>query len=215
MLIVSGLVITKISEDDSPKLSTCANFVGTNLKGPTNIITGFHQTTPQAAQQILANGFKPGSGGIAGGGIYFALNQHDTFQKAHQHGTILKAKVNVGRAKIMTSFDWGLNGQKLENEGFDSVFLPTGDGSNLSANEYVIYDPRRVLSVEEVKPQSQVQQLVVQRLNAVQKLIKHHKLSNPNRVRRHSASGRRSRRNVSTKPRRKWGPKRNRKSNAS
>ncbi|KAA6369302.1 MAG: hypothetical protein EZS28_035172 [Streblomastix strix] len=110
-------------------------------KAPVNIIVGFHQTNSNAAQLILKNGFKPGNGGIAGGGIYFALNKDDTNQKAHHHGTILRADVDVGRAKIMTRFDHSLTGARLADEGYDSVFLPTGDGSNLSANEYVIYDP--------------------------------------------------------------------------
>ncbi|KAA6365841.1 MAG: hypothetical protein EZS28_038632 [Streblomastix strix] len=117
---------------------------------PVNIITGFHQTDPGSASQILSHGFKLGNAGIAGGGIYFALNKNDTNQKAHSHGTVLKCLVDVGRAKIMSKFEPALNGQKLAAEGYDSVFLPTGDGVNLSANEYVVYDPQRVKKIEKV-----------------------------------------------------------------
>ena len=41
------------NESTGPKL--------TNEK-PRNIITGYHQTSPEAAEQILTNGFKLGSG---------------------------------------------------------------------------------------------------------------------------------------------------------
>ncbi|GIQ85863.1 hypothetical protein KIPB_007604 [Kipferlia bialata] len=118
---------------------------------PVNIITGFHQTSVSAAAAILkAQRFQPGSGGIAGGGIYFALNAKDTNQKAQRHGVVLRARVDVGRSKIMTHFDPSLTGSRLADEGFDSVFLPTGDGVNLSANEYVVFDTRRITDIKRV-----------------------------------------------------------------
>ena len=112
-----------------------------------NVIVGYHQTNPESAQQILQKGFQCGSCGIAGGGIYFAMNPNDTNFKARSKGVILKAHVDVGACKILNCFNPGLNGEKLKQEGFDSVFLPTGDGINLNSNEYVVYDPSKVKNI--------------------------------------------------------------------
>ena len=112
-----------------------------------NIITGYHQTSPSSAELILRHGFQPGSGGIAGGGIYFALNPEDTMKKAHHHGAMLCARVDTGRVKIMTYFDRNLTLEQLNKEGFDCVFLPSGDGV-VSKNEYVVYESHRIKLIE-------------------------------------------------------------------
>ena len=77
------------------------------------------------------------------------MNAEDTNQKAHKHGAILQANVDVGRAKIMTHVDHGMTLAKLNAEGFDSVFLPAGDGV-VSKNEYVVYEPYRVTNIRRV-----------------------------------------------------------------
>ncbi|KAA6403333.1 MAG: putative Serine/Threonine kinase catalytic domain protein, partial [Streblomastix strix] len=82
------------------------------------------QTSAQAAQAILATGFRVGAGGIAGGGIYFALNRADTERKAHQKGVILECQVDVGSCKIMKQMEPQLTGDELKRQGFDSVFFP-------------------------------------------------------------------------------------------
>ena len=77
------------------------------------------------------------------------MNPDDTFFKAQKKGVIIKAIVDIGAPKIMTKYDNKLTLKDLKEQGFDSVFLPSGDGLNISANEYVIYEPQRVKKVEE------------------------------------------------------------------
>ncbi|KAA6358316.1 MAG: hypothetical protein EZS28_046157, partial [Streblomastix strix] len=118
-------------------------------KNPVNIITGYHQTSAQAAQQIKANGFRVGAGGIAGGGVYFALNKKDTNRKAHQKGVILECQIDIGSCKIMQQKEPQLTGEELKRQGFDSVYFPARYMNiPLSRPEYVIYDPARVKHIQ-------------------------------------------------------------------
>ena len=90
---------------------------------------------------------KPGSSGLAGGGIYFATSPEHTGHKAHKTGVILEATVALG--KILTldaNGDPSMTLQKLKAKGFDSVCIAR---SVSSGQEYVVYDPVQVLSIEE------------------------------------------------------------------
>ena len=90
---------------------------------------------------------KPGSSGLAGGGIYFATSPEHTGHKATKTGVILEATVALG--KILTldaNGDPNMTLQKLEAMGFDSVCIAR---SVSSGQEYVVYDPDQVLSIEE------------------------------------------------------------------
>ncbi|KAA6358142.1 MAG: hypothetical protein EZS28_046330, partial [Streblomastix strix] len=49
----------------------------------------------------MQTGFRPGTGGTVGGGIYFALTKEDTERKGNQKGFNLKYDVDVGSCKIM------------------------------------------------------------------------------------------------------------------
>ncbi|KAA6402919.1 MAG: hypothetical protein EZS28_001560 [Streblomastix strix] len=114
-----------------------------------NIVDGYHQTSREAARQIIQTGFRPGTGGIAGGGIYFALNVEDTNRKAHQKGVILKCQVDIGRTKIMKQMEPQLTGEQLKKQGYDSVYFPANYmNTNLNLPEYVIYDSNRVKKIE-------------------------------------------------------------------
>ena len=81
-------------------------------------------------------------------GIYFATDPNATHYKAHHKGVILKAQVDLGKVKHMTGLDPTMTLGKLGQEGFDSVYLPQGDGTNLRSEEYVIYEPSRVVHIE-------------------------------------------------------------------
>jgi len=110
------------------------------------VLTLYHQTSAYAGRLILQNGFRPGSSGWCGGGIYFALTPEDTYTKAigpqsHQ-GFMIEAKVNVGRVKYLSSkCDRSLNGRRVSMQRFDSVSFDPGDG-----REYVVYSKDRILS---------------------------------------------------------------------
>ena len=78
-----------------------------------DVATGlFHQTNEETAKIILrTQTMKPGSSGLAGGGIYFATTKELTGHKAHAHGVILKAYVALG--KILTLEADGDSGMTL------------------------------------------------------------------------------------------------------
>mmetsp|Transcript_90392 Transcript_90392/g.162982 ORF Transcript_90392/g.162982 Transcript_90392/m.162982 type:complete len:281 (-) Transcript_90392:109-951(-) len=114
------------------------------------VLTLYHQTGGQAGPLILANGFRPGSSGWCGGGIYFAASPKATETKAigpqSHKGFMIQAKVNVGRVKYMPKHcDRSLNGAKLASWGFDSVRFNPGDG-----NEFIVYDSSRIISTVQI-----------------------------------------------------------------
>ena len=106
----------------------------------------FHQTDETIANIILrTQQMKPGTKGLAGGGIYFATNEELTAHKAHAHGVILKAYVSLG--KILTleaDGDPSMTLRKLNGMGYDSVCIARKVSSG---QEYVVYEPSRVLKV--------------------------------------------------------------------
>jgi hypothetical protein len=107
----------------------------------------YHQTDPKAAEMILSTQrMKPGTKGLAGGGIYFATTKELTAHKAHGHGVILQAYVSLG--KILTleaDGDRLMTPEKLKGMNFDSVCIARKVSSG---HEYVVYDPERVLLIE-------------------------------------------------------------------
>merc|ERR1711865_1048996 len=107
---------------------------------------GYHQTDAATAKIILATQeMKPGAGGLAGPGIYFATSKQLTSHKAHKHGVILEATVNLGRILTLgESGDSSMTMQKLKRQNTDSVCIarPVSSGQ-----EYVVYDSKRVLSI--------------------------------------------------------------------
>ena len=48
---------------------------------------------------ISSKKLKPGSGGIAGGGIYLPTNPNDTMHKAHNFGFLFKVKAKLGNVQ--------------------------------------------------------------------------------------------------------------------
>lgn len=96
----------------------------------------YHQTTTEIAKKILdSQEFRPGTEGLAGGGIYFAVTPEETEHKAHQHGAILRASVQLGNVRELTpSGDPDMTTQKMLKDGYDSVMIPRPGGT-----EYVVY----------------------------------------------------------------------------
>jgi len=106
----------------------------------------YHQTDAATAKIILTTQeMKPGAGGLAGPGMYFATSKQLTSHKAHKHGVILEATVNLGRILTLgSSGDSSMTLQKLKSQNTDSVCIarPVSCGQ-----EYVVYDSKRVLSI--------------------------------------------------------------------
>ena len=112
----------------------------------------YHQTDAATANIILrTQHMKPGSGGLAGGGIYFATTPELTGHKAHRTGVILEVTVALGRIHTLdANGDPNMTLQKLKALGFDSVCIarPVSSGQ-----EYVVYDPEQVLRIVEADQQ--------------------------------------------------------------
>eukprot|EP00039_Didymoeca_costata_P000177 m.44472 g.44472 ORF g.44472 m.44472 type:complete len:259 (+) comp10099_c0_seq1:169-945(+) len=107
----------------------------------------YHQTSREIANKIIkTQEMKPGTKGLAGGGIYFALTPEDTDGKAHNRGPILKCTVKLGNVKKLgANGDSGMNFEKLFNgDGgpFDSVFI------RRDRPERVVYMSDQVIKIE-------------------------------------------------------------------
>jgi len=115
-----------------------------------NVKTLYHLTSPHICQLIKQGGFKPGSNGWCGGAIYFATSVKSVWTKAvgvNSHtGCLLQVKVDVGKVKNMPpTCDLHMTKDKLYATKHSSIRFNPGDGI-----EYVIFDPRQVLSVKQV-----------------------------------------------------------------
>eukprot|EP00445_Apocalathium_hangoei_P041535 CAMPEP_0203964216 /NCGR_PEP_ID=MMETSP0359-20131031/94010_1 /ASSEMBLY_ACC=CAM_ASM_000338 /TAXON_ID=268821 /ORGANISM="Scrippsiella Hangoei, Strain SHTV-5" /LENGTH=225 /DNA_ID=CAMNT_0050900515 /DNA_START=84 /DNA_END=761 /DNA_ORIENTATION=- len=113
-----------------------------------HVMTLYHQTSPHIGALILKGGFKPGSRGWCGGGIYFATTPEATKTKAigadSHTGFMIEARVDVGKALLMpATCDRSMTGLKLASKGFDSVKFNPGDG-----DEYIVYSGARVISTK-------------------------------------------------------------------
>ena len=110
--------------------------------GPTRTL--YHQTDAASATAIQdSQKFKRGSDGSAGGGIYFAESASATNAKAHNHGVVLAATVQLGRIKTMSHPDSGITFSSLNSEGFDSVRVTCFN----SGDEFVVYNYDQVSNI--------------------------------------------------------------------
>ena len=105
----------------------------------------FHETNEQAAGAILGDegSMARGSGGAAGGGIYFAQTPALARQKAQNHGVMLKCLVYLGNIREINTQDdavRGLTFAELRKQGFDAARLTFMNG-----DEYVVYNRDQVL----------------------------------------------------------------------
>lgn len=113
-------------------------------------MTLYHQTGSQFGPLILQNGFRPGTRGWCGGGIYFATSRKATYGKAigpdSHKGFMIEAQVQIGRVKHLSkTCDRRMTGAKLSRWGYDSITFNPGDGA-----EYVVYASSRVISTRQV-----------------------------------------------------------------
>ena len=107
---------------------------------PGQSIVAYHATDAAAAVSIRANGFRCGSSGLAGGGIYFATSEQDASRKSnHGNDVVLTCQLTLGRTLTLDQHgDPTMTLHKLNGMGYDSVkILRNGD-------EYVVYEPSRV-----------------------------------------------------------------------
>lgn len=110
-----------------------------------NKIIGFHETSYESVDPIIkSQKMKVGKEGLAGGGIYFAVNAQDAHRKTEHRGVILKGTIllgNVLKWKNTKEFKT-MTYEKLKKKGYDSVVIPRERG-----NEYVVYRPDQVKDI--------------------------------------------------------------------
>jgi hypothetical protein len=105
--------------------------------------TLFHCTSAENAASIRRNGFRCGTSGLAGGGIYLAETEEDAKRKAHQHGVVIKCEVDLGKVhKVGFDGDESLCLSRLKAKGCNSVSIAR------KGTEYCVYEPQRVAVVE-------------------------------------------------------------------
>jgi len=119
-----------------------------------NIMTLYHQTSPEICKLILQNGFRLGHGGWCGDAIYFALSPMATKTKAitpHSGtGCVIEAKVDVGHTQKFPCCRYcgGKQNQhvswtesSLNQKGYQSIEINPGDGP-----EVIVYNNKQILS---------------------------------------------------------------------
>ena len=116
------------------------------------VVTCYHQTSEDAAKSIISSQtFRPGTEGIAGGGMYFAVKPEETQIKTHNFGPILECKVKLGNNRglpydgdksfLDTKCTDGF--ERCLKVGVDSVSIPRTSGL-----EYVVYSRDQVYDIK-------------------------------------------------------------------
>jgi hypothetical protein len=130
-----GMEQTQKKVTAKEKLKQIWTNINETLKGGKKL---YHCTSEQNAQSIERGGFRPGSHGIAGGGIYFAETPADALRKAHNHGAVLKCRVKLGKVlDVAHEGDSSLTLSEVKRLGCDSVRIPRFGA------EYCVYEPSR------------------------------------------------------------------------
>ncbi|PAA78799.1 hypothetical protein BOX15_Mlig029304g1 [Macrostomum lignano] len=107
----------------------------------------FHGTRNAIAELIIKEGFKVGSSGMYGAGIYFATDTTKSIQYCRESGTmsLLLCDVLLGRTMVCDKPQNHLNLSAVNGADYDSVFArrnTKGTGGVLN-DEYIVYRPEQ------------------------------------------------------------------------
>lgn len=132
--------VRELLKENSPNQNRHARLA----TGP--VMTLYHQTDHGCAAAICASQtFRPGSCGLAGAGMYFAVSVGDTNHKAHKHGVVLCCTVRLGSIlQIDPNGDSSLCLANLLTRGYDSVEIPR------NGVEYVVYSSDQISNIRPV-----------------------------------------------------------------
>ncbi|CAJ1075604.1 hypothetical protein L3Q82_002617 [Xyrichtys novacula] len=117
----------------------------------------YHGTTRQAAQSILATGFRRSKGGMLGPGVYLTRDLEKASRYPIDHPVwdrvVIRVKVNVGKVIIINHQGHQL--QKCwQHYGYDSAWVPPMCGMVKSGlEENCVWDPNRIDIIDTIKPQ--------------------------------------------------------------
>ena len=113
----------------------------------------FHGTDDAGIENIPKEGFrdpmKSSKNGMFGKGIYFSSCASKSAQDIYTKGgnKFLLCKVILGKSKQVVKADTSLTLEKINQQGFDSVFAPSNTRATggVIHDEYVVYHPDQVL----------------------------------------------------------------------
>lgn len=127
--------------------------------------TFYHHTSPEAAQQILENGFRPGGGSIYGRGVYFTKSPNglDTGSRGAKltgEGAIVTAKLKVQKVFTTTTpgrffnqlSQMGATTDELQDataflqrRGYDAIRIIRGNGK---ADFFNVFDKKNIAAIK-------------------------------------------------------------------
>lgn len=108
--------------------------------------TLYHATSASAARSILSGGFRCGSSGCVGGGIYFADSPSAARHKSRNGSeVVLQADVYLGNAYTIRNGVSRRDADSVDRSG--SVYLPNGAGGGGADAEYAVFSSSRVSDV--------------------------------------------------------------------
>ena len=129
----------------------------------------YHCTSRSNAKLIKKNGFRCGSVGTAGGGIYFATSISDASLKSAKNGVVLECDVDLGRVMKLAIGNPTFTLKKIRELGYDTIMTEFWGGRGAMGwaeiplvvafgKEYCVYEPFRINIVGEHKdlPQNKI-----------------------------------------------------------
>jgi len=131
----------------------------------------YHCTSRSNAKLIKKNGFRCGSVGTAGGGIYFATSISDASLKSAKNGVVLECDVDLGRVMKLAIGNPTFTLKKIRELGYDTIMTEFWGGWGAMGwaeeiphicafvgKEYCVYEPFRINIVGEHKdlPQNKI-----------------------------------------------------------
>ncbi|XP_038550723.1 uncharacterized protein LOC119884371 [Micropterus salmoides] len=116
----------------------------------------YHGTTSEAAQAILATGFRQSAGGMLGRGVYLSrdLEKASRYPLNHPESdrVVIKVAVNVGKVKRIDYQDHPLQ-KTWHAHGYDTAWVPPRCGMVRSGlEEDCVWDPKRIQIIKTIKP---------------------------------------------------------------
>ena len=116
---------------------------------PSRTALKFHGTSADAVDSIVKDGFRIGSAGMYGAGVYFATDSSKSAQRLYTKGSnqLLLCEILLGRSKTVDKAMNDMTLQKLKGQGYDSLYAKRGTRGTggVLYDEFVVYDPHQAI----------------------------------------------------------------------
>eukprot|EP00434_Breviolum_minutum_P019452 symbB.v1.2.017155.t1/scaffold1331.1/size125086/9 len=133
----TGMVIDGQASQSEPSYQTPSGWH--RRQGKT--MTMYHGTSQSNARSIVANGFRPSTGGMLGAGVYVTADP----EKAKRYGnTLITVEVKTGKTKKITSQSDPMR-TTWNSHGYNSAWVPANCGMVTSGlTETCVFNPNRL-----------------------------------------------------------------------